>query len=286
MMASFFPPPCPTLADFQSLLVKGSVHASAPVHFSLSYVLQHDVEKAVVLSPSRAQFTVALKDYRDGWITENGGDGRTNKASSKVDILYPPTSAHVTFLLSLFHEALDGKEDFLHPKTTFSTAPSLIVLCELSSFFLGDQDATVSSYLGLISHALSATSALSSQTGKPTALAVFDSGLSDLRLPLVKPPSSIVDPEFQETQTSQPPAVRRESVAYLVERFFEWTATIEENDADPAVVEGRPATTIKICSCRIQRTFQGSEAETKEIIWNWREELAPSNGIVFSWDQN
>ena len=87
IMAAFFPPPCPTLPDFQTLLVKGSVHASAPVHFCLSYVLQHDVEKAVLLSPSRAQFSVALKDYRDGWITKHGGDGRTNKAASKVNIL-------------------------------------------------------------------------------------------------------------------------------------------------------------------------------------------------------
>ena len=64
-------------------------------------------------------------------------------------------------------------------------------------------------------------------SGKATALAIFDSGLSDLRLPLVKPPSSIVDPELQ-TQASQPPDVRRESVAYLAQRFFEWTATMEE----------------------------------------------------------
>lgn len=57
-------------------------------------------------------------------------------------ISYPPTPVHLTLLLSLFHQALDGKEDFLHAKTTFATAPSLIVLCELSSFFAEDPEAT------------------------------------------------------------------------------------------------------------------------------------------------
>lgn len=65
---------------------------------------------------------------------------------------------------------------------------------------------------------------------KPAALAVFDSGLSDLRLPLVKAPSAIVDSEQPHTQASQPPNIRRESVAYLAQRFFEWTATVEERE--------------------------------------------------------
>lgn len=55
---------------------------------------------------------------------------------------YPPSPAHLSLLLSLFHEALFGKEDFLHNKTTFATSPSLIVLCELSSYFDQDPETT------------------------------------------------------------------------------------------------------------------------------------------------
>lgn len=56
---------------------------------------------------------------------------------------YPPSPAHLTFLLSLFHEALfDNEQDFVHLKTTFASTPSLIVLCEPSCFFQEDQEAT------------------------------------------------------------------------------------------------------------------------------------------------
>lgn len=54
-------------------------------------------------------------------------------------------------------------------------------------------------------------------------MAVFDSGLDNLRLPLLKsvPPS---------TDAEQPPNIRRESIAFLAQRYFEWTATIEEGE--------------------------------------------------------
>jgi hypothetical protein len=45
-------------------------------------------------------------------------------------------------VLSVLHEALDRKDDFLHVKTTFATAPSLVVLHELSLYFVDDPEAT------------------------------------------------------------------------------------------------------------------------------------------------
>lgn len=49
-------------------------------------------------------------------------------------------------------------------KTTFATAPSLIVLHELSSYFADDSEATISSYLALVHHALSTVVTLTAQT--------------------------------------------------------------------------------------------------------------------------
>ena len=54
---------------------------------------------------------------------------------------YPPTSGHLMVLLSMFHEALVGEDDILHSKITLAEAPSLIVLCDLSSYFLDDASA-------------------------------------------------------------------------------------------------------------------------------------------------
>jgi hypothetical protein len=62
-------------------------------------------------------------------------------------------------------------------------------------------------------------------SGKATALAVFDSGLNDLRLPLMRPVS--LNFTEQNTQASSP-SIRRESVSFLVQRYFEWTGTIEQ----------------------------------------------------------
>lgn len=59
-------------------------------------------------------------------------------------------------------------------------------------------------------------------------LAVFDSGLETLRLPLVKP-VSLTDEDGQPISE-----VRRENVAFLVQRYFEWTGTIEEGTCLPS----------------------------------------------------
>lgn len=86
-MTTLFPSLSPTLPDFETLLFKGSFHASAPVHFCYSYVLAHDISKAVLLAPSRAHFVHALKSYKDEWMSEHGGDGLTCKAASRVDVV-------------------------------------------------------------------------------------------------------------------------------------------------------------------------------------------------------
>ncbi|EKM59346.1 uncharacterized protein PHACADRAFT_136950 [Phanerochaete carnosa HHB-10118-sp] len=86
-MATIFPAPAPTLPDLETLLLKGSFHASAPIHLCYSYVLHYDAPKAVLLTPSRARFVHSLKSFNDEWIRKHGSDGLTCKATSKVDVL-------------------------------------------------------------------------------------------------------------------------------------------------------------------------------------------------------
>ena len=148
----------------------------------------------------------------------------------------------------MFHEALVGEQDFLNAKTTFAVVPSLIVLCDLSAYFTDSAQATyvctrlrrirrvtdvrisVSSYLMLISRALETISVLSSRSGRATSLAVLDSGLSSLRLPLVR----AITPD-QDDGPSTSSSVRKESLAFLAQGYFEWVGTVEEGK--PSVLQ-------------------------------------------------
>ncbi|KAI0747435.1 hypothetical protein BC629DRAFT_1298604 [Irpex lacteus] len=141
-MSSIFPLPAPTLPEFDTLLVKGNYHASAPIHLALSYAHAHDAAKVVVLAPSRMHLTADVRKAKDGFLCKNGGNGVVANASRRVEILYPPTPSHLELLLSLFHEAMQDEKDFLHQKTTFSVTPSLIVLCEPSAYLLEARQAT------------------------------------------------------------------------------------------------------------------------------------------------
>ena len=64
--------------------------------------------------------------------------------------------------------------------------------------------------------------------GSCTSLAVFDTGISTLKLPLVRPVSPLVLQENESQAGSSSPTARRESVGFLVHRYFEWVGTVEE----------------------------------------------------------
>lgn len=136
-------------------------------------------------------------------------------------------------------------------------------------------------------------------SGKTAALAIFDSGLLDLRLPLMKP---VIISEGVDQQETQPSNTRREPIAFLAQRYFEWIATIEEGEGDPGSYYRRnvitcpvldvvsPAawqefaiSTVRSCSCHLRRTIDGSADEQHEIFWQWREERSASKGVIFSW---
>ncbi|KAJ3556938.1 hypothetical protein NM688_g1748 [Phlebia brevispora] len=249
-MVSLFPAAGPSLPSFKSLLIKGRYHASAPIHLCLSEALRPECTKVILVVASRAALTASLTHLRDEWIKVHGGEGRIAGAAMKVEVLYPPTPAHLNLLLSLFHESLSGEEDLLHEKTTFPTTPSLLVLCDLASYFLDIEEATVSSYLVLLTRALTSVSALSEQSGKCTSLAVFDSSLDALRLPLVRP----VSPgHMQEGDGSSSPIGRVESLGFLAQRYFEWVGTVEEEPYDEEDEVLAETDVKRVCTLHMQR---------------------------------
>jgi hypothetical protein len=87
-MPTLFPGADPLqLPSFESLLIKGPYHASAPIHFCLSYLAENIHSRALVLSPKREDLINALQEYHDDWLVKNSGTGRISDLSSKITIL-------------------------------------------------------------------------------------------------------------------------------------------------------------------------------------------------------
>ncbi|KAI0720198.1 hypothetical protein C8T65DRAFT_705824 [Cerioporus squamosus] len=158
-MASLFPRPCPQLPDYLSLLVKGLYHASAPVHLLISHTADDPEARAILLTPRRDAIKNDLVDLNDAWISEYSGHGRNAAAAQRIEMFYPPSLAHLRLLLSMLHEY----DDVLHhAKTTLDTAPTLLVLHEISDYFTAQSsDATVSAYLSVITSAMALTASWS-----------------------------------------------------------------------------------------------------------------------------
>ncbi|KAI0347331.1 hypothetical protein BDW22DRAFT_516611 [Trametopsis cervina] len=272
-MATLFPVAGPTLPEYQSLLLKGDYHESAPIYLALSHVRAYDAAKVLILAPSRTRFRDEVKQLKDEWLNEHGGTGKVAGAAMRVEILYPPTPSHLALLLSFFHEALPTGNDFLHPKTTFSVAPSLIIIYEPSSYFSETSDATVSSYMTIITQALSSVATLSGRSGKNTSLAVFDAGLDKLRLPILLPVAVAEEATDKESTRVGP---RRESVAHLVQRYFQWIGTVEEDDAHQGADE-------RACTLRLVRVQgAGTQNAEEDIVWHWKRRVDPESGTSFA----
>ena len=84
---SIFPPPGPPLPKFRTILLKGKYHASAPIHICLSYALSPEVDKVVLIAPSRSALKTDVEKAKDDWIAVHGGEGLTSGAALKVDVL-------------------------------------------------------------------------------------------------------------------------------------------------------------------------------------------------------
>jgi len=105
---------------------------------------------------------------------------------------------------------------------------TLILLHELSDYFVSspENDYTISSYIKLISQAFDATKQLS-KSGQIVRVALFDSGLQDLRLPLIQSPQ----PGISEEQAEAPAEL---AVAPAAQRYFHWFGKVKDHpDSNP-----------------------------------------------------
>src|ERR1700761_66213 len=89
-MTSLFPLPSPTFPDFSSLVISGSLHCSAPIHFCLTHLASRPRKKAIFLTPSRSTFVEALQNFNDDWLNECGGYGAVSSVLSRVTALCEP----------------------------------------------------------------------------------------------------------------------------------------------------------------------------------------------------
>jgi hypothetical protein len=86
-MPSLFPDAPIQLPAYQSLLVVGKCHASAPIHLAVSYATENPETRPLVLSPSRSMLKDALRAINDDWITSKSRRGNMLDAVSRVQML-------------------------------------------------------------------------------------------------------------------------------------------------------------------------------------------------------
>ncbi|KAH9482975.1 hypothetical protein JR316_0005075 [Psilocybe cubensis] len=188
-MPSLFPPPlAPNIPEAPSLLVTGKYHPSAPIHLALSS------HRAIVLSASRSDLVSDLQQFNDAFLNTESGKGSTSELSSRIEIFYPPSPAHLCLLLSLLRVAnpeVDATEHTPVPqKTVQPIPPSTIVLHELSRYLWNEENANtsrsswmLSSYLNLLNRLFLCISNLKkSPLDLPPSLVLFDSKLGQLKL--------------------------------------------------------------------------------------------------------
>ncbi|CAK5275443.1 unnamed protein product [Mycena citricolor] len=219
VMLSLFP--CElglSLPDFRSILVTGPYHASAPVHLLLSRATLFPGTRAVLITPSQGVIAAALQEHNDAWLSTHFGQGRTLELSWCTTVYYPPTPAHFAFLLSMLSTDVDKTPS----ETVLEGQPSLVVLVELSAYFLGDVQVnpdrhswTLSSYMSLIARVWAFVGGLGKDS--PVSVALFDSGLDRLKLPIVKNPSA----------ESKRPS-KDENAIFFVQKYFDTMAVFEK----------------------------------------------------------
>ncbi|PCH41255.1 hypothetical protein WOLCODRAFT_70869 [Wolfiporia cocos MD-104 SS10] len=86
-MVTLFPGPAAALPQFNTLVIQGPYHASAPVHLMLSHSKQYPEGRAICFASSRSSFMAAMSQFNDEWLAIHGGDGMTCAASSRVTMM-------------------------------------------------------------------------------------------------------------------------------------------------------------------------------------------------------
>ncbi|KAF8559019.1 hypothetical protein OG21DRAFT_1403584 [Imleria badia] len=228
-----------SLPRFKSLLVHGPCSPAAPIRLSLSVPPPHH---ALLFTPSRDALLQALQNDNDEWLNTHSGTGTVASMSSRVTVFYPPSPKHFVAVLAMLRtHDVSAPSVPVVPQVTLDRAPTLLVLHEPSAYFLSDQEEhTLSSYLLLITHALSTVEYLSSQSlmyvvsfvprgytyrrsSPPASLVVFDTRLDQLKLPVLRtPPRNVFDERDDSEDVPRP-----ESVLFFAERYFELSGTFQ-----------------------------------------------------------
>jgi hypothetical protein len=83
------PPSALSLPRFRSIALRGRFPASAVVYLCLSHLeeLEDEDGTVVVLTPSRQLLAEALKNAKDTWLLEHGGDGAVASRLARVRVL-------------------------------------------------------------------------------------------------------------------------------------------------------------------------------------------------------
>ncbi|KDQ21053.1 hypothetical protein BOTBODRAFT_183713 [Botryobasidium botryosum FD-172 SS1] len=307
------------LPPFRTLLITGCYPPSAPIHLALSHLsgqnsatgILRKKQRVLLITPSRGDFSSRLEAYNDERLNAQSGHGQMTHLLSKIDILYAPTPAHLTLLLSMLHipsATPPLSENIRDPKVALHDPPSLVILHELGSYFSSSEAReahTLSEYVALVANALSALQYLSIHQNDPDPrLVLFDSGVRDLRLPLLKPlPSQdLLMPEDYGESSS-----RKERVFDAVKRYFEWVGDVElleyipssrsspfeipmdiDEDEDGAPEPLYTSKTHRM-TLVVNPSIRRSGQHTEPIVWEWAEKAAkkvPSRkrGVVIVWE--
>ncbi|KAK7054147.1 hypothetical protein R3P38DRAFT_3386287 [Favolaschia claudopus] len=223
-MASLFPAG-PVLPEFKSLIVKGLYHPSAPIHLALSHCDKFpNGTRVLIVAPSRETTVTALQEHNDDWMSLHAGTGNTLRLASCTTVYYPPSPAHLAYLFSMLTTDVQRIQN---PATILDQTPSLVILLELSAYFLPDVHSnptghpwTLASYMTLVIRVFASFASLSLPESGPIALALFDSHLDELKLPIVKNPTP---------GTNKKPS-KPENVAFFIQKYFEMVAVFEQDD--------------------------------------------------------
>ncbi|KAJ7044639.1 hypothetical protein C8F04DRAFT_1350910 [Mycena alexandri] len=279
-MASLFPsgPPLPA---FQSLLIKGPYHPSAPIHLALSHAAtfpatsSQAATRILLITPSRETIAAALREHNDDWIGTHSGRGDVLQLSACTTVFYPASAAHFSFLVEMLTTATDARRN--NATTILEQAPSLVVLIGLSAYFLEDVEMnptghpwTVSSYMTLVARSLASFAALRGTSD--IALALFDSKLDDLKLPILKHPTGAKKPS------------KLENVAFYVQKYFDLLAVFEEDDEfflNSSQEDENEMDSQRRNRMHIFRRGQNKAFETRR----WIERIDSHGGTVFVWDE-
>jgi hypothetical protein len=88
MPLRLFPEPSPVLRPFQSLLLRGYLPPSVPIHLCISHLEEQPQGRVVLITPSRAIFARSLRDANERWMREKAGVSSQALLTRRTHMLY------------------------------------------------------------------------------------------------------------------------------------------------------------------------------------------------------